>query len=318
VATGGDGGSGGTVAGTSVDNTTAVDDTTVDDTTVDDTTVDDTPVDDTSMAAEPVRVVPTGFAWYAGVRFSPIEVLFFPDIAAVIVDYEVLVMQTEALELLTLIDGLALQLPSGATLPATLTEPPSGSIPGDGSIARVVVTYPDLPSWFTFENAQLVFGRVTEQQWAIPLIDGASGIGTDPTRTELDAVVEAEGFTFDVDYVDVVPWGCAGADDGNAGGGRSFYGPIARGRSSMVLVGTVSSTVDHRGGNTAGTIVLTAPSGQRVATSTLFGVYNLGTIVTGVPVCFALTADVPDAGGTYQLEWTSALGGVQTYEFTLL
>ena len=178
------------------------------------------------------------------------------------------------------------------------------------------MAYADVPAYFTFEGSDLVFGRTSEQQWILPMSPGGGSIGVTPVSYAMTGRVEAEGFYLDVYEVLVVPWACQTADDGNAGtgAGRSVYGPISRSRVSVVVKGTVGSSIDHRGGTTAGRILLRTPGGNQVATSTLFGVYDIGNSTNDVPVCFPV--DSP-AAGPYTLVWTSTFGGEATLDFTV-
>jgi TIR domain len=268
----------------------------------------------TTLPAEPRTYELGGFAWLAGVRFSPTEATHNPIDQTVTVEYDVEVTQTETRTWPELYNSLLLELADKHQIPVWSDD---GQVPGL-SPSTVKFTYLNIPPDTDLSAATLLFGGQTEQRWTLPMTPKGTGEGPEPIQVDIEEGrprVEAEGLYLEISRVDMVPWSCQRASDGGQEWrGVTAYGPISNDRFSAVITGTLGSNNPWRGGNAPVDISLTQPNDRRSASVGLYNLYLEGDYATQVPFCFAVSTPI---SGTYTLNWSSALGGADSFVFNV-
>ncbi|HEX2405076.1 MAG TPA: hypothetical protein VHM29_10280, partial [Acidimicrobiia bacterium] len=254
-----------------------------------------------------------GFAWLAGVKFSPTEATHNPVEQTVTVEHEVEVTQTESRTWPELYFSMLLELPDNHQ---TTVWSDDGPVPGL-SPSMVKFTYLDIPPGTDLSTATLLFGGQTEQRWTLPMTPEGVGEGPLPIQVgiEAGARVEAEGLYLEISRIEMVPWSCQRADDGGQElRGVTVFGPISNDRFSAVITGTLGSDNSWRGGNAVADISLTQPNDRSSASVGNYTMYLEGDYATQVPFCFPVSTPI---SGSYTLNWSSALGGADTFVFNV-
>lgn len=252
-----------------------------------------------------------GSAWLAGVQFSPRDAIHDHAQSEVTVDYQVEVRQTETRSWVDLFPSMLMLPASGGSL---FPFSDSGAVPGLGT-SSVEIAYCCPAADVDLSTATLVFGLPTQQSWTLPMRADAVGSGVAPVHVDVADRVEADGLYFDVSGIDLVPWACEWNSDGHeARRGETVFGPVSNDRLTVVLTGTLGSGETPSGFVQLGQVSLIQPNGNQAALLGSFSGYQPNEFATQVPLCFLV--ETPGTG-TYRLNWASAVGGQDTFEFTI-
>lgn len=255
-----------------------------------------------------------GFAWLAGVKFSPTEAIHDPIEQTVTVDYEVMVTQTETRYWPELYSSMLLELPDKPQI--AVQDDDSGEVPGGGT-TRVSFSFSGVTPDADLSTATLLFGRQDEQRWTLPMTPTAVGSGPEPIDVDIDAGsrVEAEGLYFEMSSIEMVPWSCQHAGDGGQKmHGTSIFAPVSHDRFSAVITGRLGAENALHGFNLVDNVTLSQPNSLRAGSIGNYGLYDDGESATEVPMCFLVDTPI---SGSYTLNWSSSHGGADTFAFNV-